>query len=100
MRPLPLLLVVLAVIVIGARMMTGIVYARDAPIAALVLKPSPDFVIERTATAAAPVPAVVLDREEPRLVYTAAYVWTMAAAPVIAAALLVAAAVAARRPRV
>lgn len=86
-------LLLTALLLAAARVTTGIVYEADAPIAALVVKSRPAFASERTATAAMPAGRdIVLDREEPQLVYASLYLAIMRSVPWLAAAGLGAAA--------
>lgn len=57
MRPLRALLLLLAVVVVAARLFTGIVYEQDDPTAYLVLKPSPSLTTVEQNAADGPVPA-------------------------------------------
>jgi hypothetical protein len=64
------ILLVAAMVLTGARLFTGVDYARDAPIMYFVLKHAPDLQIERTETVQRPVETdIVLDKEEPQLAY-------------------------------
>lgn len=87
MRAGVFLLLVMAALPIVARLSTGIVYLRDEPVACLVVKQVPALWIERLETVASPMTETVIDTDETRLVYGAAYAGLMRAAPVIAAVL-------------
>ena len=71
-----------AVVLAATRLCTGIVYRMDEPLAALVLR-APAWSIERTETRARPMESdIVVDSEEPNLVYGRLYMALMNAAPV------------------
>lgn len=94
MRRAALALVVLALLLGASRLFTGIVYAGDEPTAYLVLKHAPDIRIERPEADGLPIGReVILDTEEPSLVYGWLYIETMRAVPVLDGLMLVAAAV-------
>jgi hypothetical protein len=93
MRVASVILFVAALVLAGARLFTGVDYARDAPIMYFVLKRAPDPQIERTETVQRPVEAdIVLDEEEPQLAYFWIYVRLMQATPVLAGLMILAAA--------
>ncbi len=84
MRKLAWILLTLALLVGGGRLFTGIVYLSDEPTALLVLKRSPAAWIERPEAEDRPVSKqIVLDREEPRLVYDGLYVPLMRSAAIL-----------------
>ena len=89
MRAAALALVAVAVLLGAARLFTGLVYGADEPVSYFVLKPAPDFVIERTATAARPVSDErVLAQDELSLPNAGSYIAVMRAAPAAAGASL------------
>ncbi len=71
----------LAILLVAARMFTGVVYEFDDPTTYLVLKRSPGWAVVQTNTAHDAVRGrfVVLDGDENALVYQAPYVWLMRA---------------------
>jgi hypothetical protein len=78
----------LVLVLVGVRLCTGLVFGDDAPVTYLVIK-APGLTMERKATADQPVNRrLVLDEEEPQLVYEKAYLHLMQSAPVLAAVLL------------
>lgn len=82
MRRAGLTLLLASVLLAVARLCTGIVYRADEPVAALVLR-APAWPVERTETAARPMGSdVVVDSDEPDLVYGGLYRALMQAAPV------------------
>lgn len=84
MRKVGFALLFAAIMLACARLYTGIVYGRDAPVAALIVKRSPDLAIERAETSARPLEReIVVDREEPTLFYGRPYLWLMHAAPAV-----------------
>ena len=96
-------LLVLAVLVGGSRLFTGVIYLADEPTALLVLKRGPALWIERPESQDRPfAEQIALDREEPDLVYGGLYVALMRMAPILAPALagvaLLLTAMARRRP--
>lgn len=94
MRAAIIALVVVAVLLGGARLFTGLVYGADEPVSYLVLKPSPDLVIERIETPTRPARAGrVLAQDELSLPHAGAYIALMRAAPAAAAACLALAAI-------
>lgn len=84
MRKAGFALLFAAIMLACARLYTGIVYGRDAPIGALIVKRSPNLTIERAETPARPLEReIILDREEPTLFYGRPYLWLMHAAPAV-----------------
>ncbi|WP_338664307.1 hypothetical protein VQH23_03895 [Pararoseomonas sp. SCSIO 73927] len=88
MHRLALALLVLSLLIGGARLFTGVVYPLDEPTALLVLKRAPALWIERPEARDRPLPdQIVLDRDEPTLAYAWLYLPLMRAAPALAPAL-------------
>lgn len=84
MRRTGVALLLAALAMAAARLCTGIVYRADEPLAALVLR-APAWAIERTETAARQMEGdIVIDSEEPNLVYGRLYLGLMHAVPVVA----------------
>jgi hypothetical protein len=104
MRGLAFVLLLLSLVVGGARLFTGVVYLSDEPTAVLVLKRGPAAWIERPEVRGEPSPSsIVLDRDEPDLAYGRLYRSLMRMAPALAPGLAGAAAillVVSRRQRV
>ena len=72
----------------AVRLCTGIVYEADEPVTALVLR-APSIAIERTETPSRPISNdIVVDADEPQLVYGSLYLTAMKAAPVVIAAMV------------
>ncbi len=90
-----LTLLLVAVMLVGARLFTGIVYEQDDPTTYLVLRSHPSLVIVQTNAADSSVPTqfTILDESENLLGYDDAYVGAMQGA-LPAAALCIAAALA------
>lgn len=83
MRRTGIALLLVAALLAVARLCTGVVYRADEPVSALVLRP-PALAVTRTETAARPLDdAIILDEDEPRLVYEPLYLAAMQAAPVL-----------------
>ncbi len=82
MRGLRWVLVGLAILLVAARLFTGVVYEFDDPTVYLVMKRAPGWTVVQTNTAQAPVRArfVVLDGDENELVYQSVYEGLMRAA--------------------
>lgn len=88
MRGLALGLLVLSLLVAGGRLFTGLVYLSDEPTVLLVLKRGPALWIERPEAQGQPLAEqIVLDRDEPVLVYDRLYRPLMRTAPLLAPAL-------------
>ncbi len=95
------LLLILATLLVAARLFTGLVYEFDEPTTYLVLKCSPGWAVEQKNTAQDRVSTrfIVLDSEENALGYETPYLWLMRAALPLAAGTCVLAWVAGRRRR-
>lgn len=88
MRKLAFALLIAAALPMTARMFTGIYYRIDDALAYFVLKPVPDFTIERVRTDGEVFDRVtVLDDDEFDLAYGALYRGSMSAAPYAALAM-------------
>ena len=84
MRKLAFLLLVLALLVGGARLFTGVIYLSDEATAALVLKEKPAFWIERPEIRDRPFSQqIVLDSDELSLPYDWLYFPLMRAASIL-----------------
>lgn len=82
MRKAGVALLLAGLVLAIVRLCTGIVYRADEPLTALVLR-APALAVERTETATRPLERdLVIDSDEPDLVYGALYLRLMAAAPV------------------
>lgn len=79
-------LIVTALLAIGARACTGVVYRMYAPISILVVKRIPDMEIERAETRRRPLDHLAtIVEDEPQIPFADAYLWLMRHVPAIAA---------------
>lgn len=84
MRKLAAMFVLVAVLLAAVRLLTGIVYGADSPVAYFVVKTTPATWIERPEAAGPPVGSdIVLDTEETQLAYGQLYVALMQGVPAL-----------------